>query len=66
MARKYLSQPRGKYNKEKRKENLMIVRKYGYEYILVELPDRPKGLIPEFMGNIGFALKATRKIKRLF
>lgn len=37
---------------------------YGYEYLLVEVVDRPLQLhAPCFMGHSGFALHSFRKIK---
>ena len=41
-----------------------IIKKYGYEYILVEGTDRSASKIPQpnFMGFTNMALKACRKI----
>lgn len=43
-----------------------IVRKYGYEYHLVEVIDRDKTGVrePSFMGMRGFALRSVNKIKK--
>ena len=43
-----------------------IIRKYGYEYILVESKDRTNHRIPSpcMFGMEGMALKGCRKIKK--
>jgi len=41
-----------------------IIKKYGYEYHLVESPLREGWREPAFMGLKGMALKAVKKIKK--
>ena len=43
----------------------MVVKKFGYEYILVESMDRPGNMqMPCMFGMKGYALKSVRKIKK--
>ena len=41
-----------------------IVKKYGYEYHLVEAVRTPDVPEPSFLGMKGYALKAVKKIKK--
>lgn len=42
-----------------------VVRKFGYEYVLVECYDRPSSIgSPCALGYQNFAIKTIRKIKK--
>jgi len=57
------------YIKKKKKivvlEPTTIIRKYGYEYHLVQMERGTQNNLPQpcFMGRLGFALKYCKKIK---
>lgn len=47
-----------------RKPKEIRIRKYGYEYLLVEVEERPAPLkMPCFMDHYGYALKSFKKIE---
>ena len=47
------------------KDPVLIIKKYGYEYHLVEINNRDESVTPPaFMGKKGFALKAVKKIQK--